>query len=385
MPSQKQPTWGQRLLGSVAGKAGKVIDVVGKATNNFGLVTPLKTQLPELKISENLQRIGGMYNPLNPPSAKASDYNPYAGTQSTYDPYRNTQSQPTGQVLGASTGQGFGGGTTGGNTATATTGSQNGSYDPFSNLRSAYDYARSIYESQMPSLEGDYNRVKGDIEGAVARAKETLTESKDNINRGYGESLRNLITNSQELGQKTRNVYSGLNALDSSSYADAQIKQEQAQYDTQGKLEQQKLSDTKEADRQYAEYEAKANENLATLGKQYVAGKQALQQAIADNNIEEANTIMSHMENLSSLMTNAKLGLAQLQAGGTDVIGSLKKLNGSGAGDIFGSYLSNVYNPSMSGFNFAQPSTQGQGYISPKTGRRYGSYQDYLNSEGRTA
>ena len=378
----------KKAVGAVAGKAGKAIDTVGRATNNFSLVggvKPFGTKLPELNISERLQSYGSKMNPFNPPSAGASGQVMGANTS---DPFRTGGTTPStsfGDLLTQPQYQPSSGGQTSGGTGGYTGGDTGGGggFDPTGDIRAAYDQARQAYEAQFPQLEGDYNRVRGDIEGAVGRAKTTLGEQKDDIGRGYGETLRNLLTNSNELGQKTRNVYSGLNALDSSSYADAQVKQEQGLYDTQTKLEAEKVRSNKEADRYYSEYESQANSQLAALGSQYMAGRQSLQQAIADNNVEEAQTIMNYLQNLQSTMTQAKLGLASLQSQGTDVIGSLQKLNRGGIDSIFGNYLSSVYKPGISGLSsVGAPQESGSGYISPRSGRRYGSYQEFLSAEG---
>lgn len=230
-------------------------------------------------------------------------------------------------------------------------------------LRQAYDYARSLVSDQLPGLEADYTRIKGDIEGALGRAKETYGEQKEDIRRGYGEGLRNLIQSNRELEQKSRNVYSGLNALDSSSFAESNEKARQSFIETQGKLTSERERSNREAERQYSAYESQANQALADLGNQYQAGRQALQSAIANNRIEEATNIMNYLQNLQNTISSYKLNLAQLQAQGTDVVGALQKLNRGGLDNIFGNYLSSVYNPMMGQLKIPTNNLAGSGYI----------------------
>lgn len=366
----------KKAAGAYVGRVGNSLQQVGTKLN--------APQLVSGGLGAQLQILGRQLNPVKEVKASDNLYN-YSTAQSTYDPYAGANSNINAYKLGSynptTGGQGSGGNGGGADTGGGSTGGDGG--DPFAKLREAFNYAKGIYEQQIPQLEGDYVRIKGDIEGAVNRSKEVLGEQINDINVGFGENLRNLLTRSKELGQKTRNIYSGLNALDSSSYGDEQIKQEQGLFDSQTKLEATKTRDEKEARRLQSGYQSKADSDLATLGKEYLAGKSALQRAIADNNIEEANSILGWMERLGSVMANAKLGAAQLASQGVDVVGNLQKLNRGGLDNIFGNYLSSIYNPSMGTMASVNATPNvGSGYISPRTGKRYGSYQDFLRAEG---
>ncbi len=247
-------------------------------------------------------------------------------------------------------------------------------------LRNSFAGLRSTIEGQLPGLEADYNRTKGDVQAAIDRAKGSYDQSTQDINKGYGENLRSLIQTDQELRQKNRNVFSGLNTLDSSSYQDSYNKADQNFVDTQGSLQNEKEKQLRDADSQYKAYESQANSQLASLGSQYLQGKQALQQAIAQNRLDEASTIQNYIAQIkdranqvNDSLNTFKLNAAQLMAQGVDVVGNLNKINRSGLDQTFGRYLSGTYNPGMASLNYTTPSITGQGYITGKSGKKYNS------------
>ena len=86
------PTWLQQKAGAIIGGVGKAIDIAGKATGN---------RLPELKISENLERIGGM---LNPRPVYAASLTP----QQNYSYYNYPTSSPYTPTTATKTGGGGG-------------------------------------------------------------------------------------------------------------------------------------------------------------------------------------------------------------------------------------------------------------------------------------
>lgn len=368
--------------GALVGKVGSAINRVGQATGN---------KLPELNVSEKLQYYGSQ---LNPRTVGASGLRPgeVLGNSTTSDVQRmydqnnfipqapnvvNNNYKPStggggggGQVLGTSVG------------SAPVVDSSGGGYQDA--LKAAYDQARSVYESQFPGIEQDYNRATGDVNAAIERAKGTRDTSLNDVNVGYGDNLRNLVMSDRELGQKSRNLYAGQNALDSSSFLESETKRGQQLFDTQSRIETQKTRDSKDINDQYGAYERQATSTLADLGSQYMSARDSLRQAIASNNIEEAQTIQNYMQQIQSTVGNLKLNLASLQAQGTDVMGSLQKLNRGGIDSILGGYMSNYYNPTMASLT---PNSQAGGmptgsYISPRTGKKYNSYQDFVSAEG---
>lgn len=253
----------------------------------------------------------------------------------------------------------------------------NSDNDFVNSLRSTYGNLRNIVSSSLPGLEQDYTRVKGDIEGAIQRGRDTLNEQKEDINRGYGENLRNVLQSDREIGQKSRGVFSQLNALDSSAFADSEIKRQQNLFDTKNEFTRERDRSISSADRQYSEYESTANQQLADLGGQYMQGKQQLQYALANNDLQEATAIQNAMsqiqeraQNVQNTIANLKLSAANLQSQGVDVVGNLQKLNRSGIDGLFGQYLSQYANPTSSYLTLPNQAVQGQGYISPSEQER---------------
>lgn len=237
-------------------------------------------------------------------------------------------------------------------------------------LRAAFGSLRSSIEGQLPGLENQYNTIREGIEGAVGRAKETRDERLGEIKRGFGENLKNLLSSDRELGERQQGVFSGLNALDSSAFADAQIKRQQNLFDTQGKLGVEKTKTIDQANREYAAYESEANNNLAALGNQYLSARSALQQALAQGQLNEATAIQNAMQQIQSqaqqiqsTIDQYRVNLLGLQAQGVDVVGNLNKLGSAGLNSIYGNYASNYMNPTMSNYFIPQSSVSGQGYI----------------------
>ncbi len=125
-------TW-LNIAGGLAGKAGKAIDVIGKATGN---------RLPELNISENLQRLGGMYNPR--PVYAAEQTQPsydYSQARSVYSP------PPT--VLGTNTTQ----------RTSASNAPSNIGVDPYANINQNVSTGNS-------QIDADYNDFINQLSGA---------------------------------------------------------------------------------------------------------------------------------------------------------------------------------------------------------------------------
>jgi hypothetical protein len=237
-------------------------------------------------------------------------------------------------------------------------------------LRSTFGNMRSSIEAQLPGMEADYNRVKGDVEASVGRARETLAEGKQDINRGYGENLRDLIQTDRELGQRQRGVYSANNALDSSSFLENENKRQQQLVETKGEFTRERDRSISTADREFAAYERQANDALANLGNQYMQGRQQLQSAIAQNDLNSAAAIQNAMEQIRSRAqqvadsVNAlKLNAVQLQSQGVDVIGGLQRLNRGGIDNLLGQYMSSYYNPTAGQLTVPNPQVAGQGFI----------------------
>lgn len=237
-------------------------------------------------------------------------------------------------------------------------------------LRNAFGGLRSSIEGMIPGLESTYNTVKADIEGGINRAKETFGERKQDIEKGFGTNLKSLLQSDRELGERNRNVYSGLNALDSSSYGDAEIKRSQSVFDTQAQLTGDKERQLREGERELQQYESEANKVLAQAGSEYMQQKSALQQALAQNDLNSATAIQNAMNETRARAQQAqdtvnafKLNLAQLQAQGVNVAGNLSKLGSGSLNNILSGYQTNTLNPSLARLVLPQAGVQGSGYI----------------------
>jgi len=76
--TKKLPSWYQKTAGSMVGKVGSAINNIGQAAGN---------RLPELRVSENLQRIGGM---LTAQPVSAAEVDPIKGSAARYNIIRDT-------------------------------------------------------------------------------------------------------------------------------------------------------------------------------------------------------------------------------------------------------------------------------------------------------
>jgi hypothetical protein len=376
------------LLRNLAGKAGSAIQTVGNfrpaALGGFSPNQIAGTVAPNFTLSSSLQNYGGNRSGQSfawVPRAEASTGSVQGTT--TYSGPSSTTMGPLstgygGNPLGSGSGTynpstGGQGPAVGGDVGSYTDGGGESGQDDqayLQSLRDAFSGLRSSVESQLPGIESTYNTVKGDIEGAVGRAKEVYGERKEDIGRGFGENLRNLLQTDRELGQKTRNTYSGLNALDSSSFAEAENKRQQSVFDTQGSLTRDKERQYREAEREYSAYETEATRALAGAAQEYQGAKGALQAALAQNKLDEAYSIQNAMQQIQDRArqiqdsVNAfKLNLAQLQASGTNVIGNLQQFGRGGLDNIYNQYLGKTYNPGMSRLSFSRPEIGGSGYI----------------------
>lgn len=282
----------------------------------------------------------------------------------------NTQAGPTYSnttSYAPSTGGQTGGDTGGGDTG----GGDDGGQAYINELRNAFGSLRSSIEGQLPGLETTYNQVKGDIEAGLGRAKEVFTERQGDVVRGFGENLKSLLMTDRELADKNRNVYSGLNALDSSQYADSENKRGQQLFDTQSRLTGDKERQLRESEREYQAYEQEGNRFLAQAATEYQSGKQALQAALAQNNLDEAfaiqnamNEIQTRAQQTQDSINAFKMNLATLQAQGTNVMGNLGKFGAGSLNDIFGGYQNNYAKGALASLNPGQTGMQGSGYIS---------------------
>jgi hypothetical protein len=251
-------------------------------------------------------------------------------------------------------------------------------YDYVGALRSAFDQSRSALQGILPTYDSDFSNFKSTVEGGVNRAKDTLTTQNAEDERLYGQSLKSLLQSDQELRQRRQGVFSSLNALDSSSFRDDVTKADQSLLENQQGLEGEKRRTFDARQREYAAYEQEANSKIASYANEIQRAKQALQQAIASVNMDEASSIQNYIgqlqqqaQQVNSQREALALNLTQLQAQGTDVVGNLGRMNLQGFSNIFGQNLANRVKDVTARYTLPQQQVAGSGYINPKSGKAY--------------
>lgn len=290
-----------------------------------------------------------------PPGYQAPSTSTSGGTYSA---------QPSGSIAPATSGQASDGG--------------GGGYDALAALRNAFNSQRSALEGNLQPLESDYNLAKGDIEASVGRAKDTLTTQKADVERSYGQNLRSLLQTDKELKQRRQGTFSALGSLDSSAYRDDVTKGDQQLLESQQMLSGERDRNIQGADKEYAAYEQKATGELARVANEFTRAKQALRQAVADVNMNEAASIQNYMQQLQDRaqavqdqMNAFKMNLAQLQAQGTDVVGNLQNFNMNNFSQQFGQGLQQRLSDVTARYSLPQQAAAGSGYINPKTGKSF--------------
>lgn len=340
-------------------------NIVGSSVANYGRAL----KLPEFNISERI--VGKAHAAELPRQNVQGTTTSQAPRQDLFSDILSRPQTGTPTILPSTGGQSAGGSSGGGGSfdfGTPQGNPEDGNY--VNELRNVFSNLRSSIGGMLPNLENTYNTVKADIEGGINRAKQVFGERKEDVNRGFGENLRSLLLSDRELGEKNRNVYSGLNALDSSSYGDAEIKRNQNVFDTQSKLIADKERQLREAEREYGAYEAEGNRALAQAASEWMQAKSALQQALAQNDLNEAAAIQNAMNDIKARAQQTqdtinafKLNLAQMQAQGTNVIGNLQKLGADSLNNIFSGFMQNTFQPSMARLTIPQGGVKGAGFI----------------------
>lgn len=378
----------KNLVGSTMGKAGKAIDTVGKsAVGNVvkGAVSTVpglgSFNSPDRKISEQLEYAGSILNPVKQTSASSGVQGASTSTRpsaqaisegNAFQDYMNSlrnagSGGSNGGAVGASGGQAAGGG--GG-------GDSGGGYDYMGALKSAFSQSRDALNNMLPTYDSDFSNFESTVKGGIDRAKETLGAQNADDERIFGQDLKKTLQTDKELRQRRQGVFSGLNALDSSAYLDDTLKADQSLQDNTQSLDAEKRRNFDQRQREYAGYEQEANSKIESYKNEITRAKQALQQSIANVNMEEAASIQDYIGKLANQAQTLEaqkqataLNLAQLQAQGTDVIGNLKKTNLSQFSNLFGQNLSNNYNNAIARYTIPGGQSTGSGYISSATAR----------------
>lgn len=327
--SRANPTFQNPLLGDVLGKTGRAIDIFGKSFNNF---------MPELNISENLERLGGMVKPtyamegtqkgwiapegqtdvdiwklqaemnrvarervveqerrdkalptVNPPGNEYYDQ----AQKSTEDLFAvindqllkaYEQSQPIyDQIMGEYNGDNY------------EEIQRRINEQQLRDLNRQYDLVRSQYETQWPEYERTYTTAKGDVESALARSQSTSREQRADTETTYGRALANAMQSKKELDRQRKNMFSYLNTADSSAFMETQSQADTAYGRTTAELAAEQARKIQYIDESLKQQTDDATRILKDYGDKYLAAQKALQQAIAFNERGRADAIQGAM------------------------------------------------------------------------------------------
>lgn len=290
---------------------------------------------------------------------------------STYKQPANPGPLQTSGTLSLSALQGGGGyaPSTGGQSGAAPVQTGGGSND-LGVLQGLYNNNRSYLESLGPQYDTTYNTAKNDLQSSIDSATNAAEGQKSDLNSQFGDILKNQLQTYQDLNRQRQGLFSSLGTLDSSTFGEQQFRADQALGEQRGQTEIQQTKALKSVDDQLNTYKQQATSQLSNLASQYQAGKNALAQALAQNNLQEAgalqdgiNQIAQRAQDIQDNMRNWATQAALLKQQGVDVIGALKGINGD-------QYASNVANQLASARQFGQSlipqllgTPQGQGYV----------------------
>jgi len=303
-----------------------------------------------------------------------------ASTQYTAPTTQQQATQPTATAAGGGTGGALP--ATGGQPGTTDT-SGGGGYDYLSALRNAFGQSRQALQDQIPTYDSDFQNFQNTTNQGVQRAQDTLTQQNSADDLTYGNSLKSLLQTDRELRQRSQGTFSANNALDSSAYNDSVNKLDQNLLNNTQSIDSEKNRVGADRKSQFAAFQDDANSKIASYGNEINRAKQGLQQAIANQDIQQASTIQNYIQQVSQQAQQLQaqrqamaLNLAQLQAQGVNVNANLQNTNLNQFANTFGSGLQSQLQNGISQLSGNQTQSQGQGYITGKSGKQYRSTQE---------
>lgn len=386
-------TFGSALKKGLLGPIGQVAAVatpgLGYNLSKVLADTGQKYNLPDFRISERF----GSYQPAPKNYATDNSQGQIAGVSTTQIPGLESTADLSGLSFGtpykpATSGQGQGGAGGGGaaRVTTPTVDTSNGNAD-IQQLRDEYGLARRGIEGQGQGLDQSYNLSKGDIENAIAQSEQAATEQKGTLDNQFGSVLRNQLKTYQDTNRQRQNIFSSLGTLESSAYGDQQQRADSNFTTDRTTTENEKIKALKSVDDQLSTYKKQAGSELARLGLQYQQGKQAIAQALSQNNLEEAGAartaldqIRQKAQSIQDFISNASNTANTLRTQAGDVKKAISGITGNDYAGAVSKALTaqqdqlNGLVPQDNTFSFT-------GYIAPN-GRRYSSEEEYLKLKG---
>lgn len=235
-------------------------------------------------------------------------------------------------------------------------------------LGSSFDSAKSALQGIIPTYDADFSNYQNQVNNSINQAQGARDQQVGDTTQRYGQALKQLLQNSSDLKQRTQSTFSGLGALDSSAFGDELLKQQQNDANNTANLSSQQNKDVTGINSTFDTYKQNQLAGINSYQQEINRAKQGVQQAIANNDVSKAQDLANYATNLQNTINGFASNLASAQAAGTDVIGNLKKINGSDFLNSFGQLLSGQYNNGLSRYVTPNSSATGQGYIGSANG-----------------
>lgn len=391
---------------SILGKAGKAIDTLGRATGNI---------LPELRISERLENKGSAALPVATQIQKVQN-DPRFSTKADGAGYPNFQQVPNqpayntpanqfrpgvnGEVKSATDvfnpsigGQGAGTGTGSGGSSPYTINTP-GTYsgpseaDTIATQKAIYDQAANEIRQQDPLLDQNYDLAKKDIQSGIDESTAAANTQKQTLDSDFGSILKRQLQTKQELDRQRQGTFSALGTLDSSLFQEQQYRGDQAFGEQKAQTETERTKALSSVDAALKAYTDKANTQLGQLAIQYQQGKNAIANALAQNDLASAQAIQNAIDQVKVRAQQVQDTILQfanqaamLKAQGQDVRLNIGGMSAEPYAQQVAQQLAGLTKAGNSTYVIPTNNVQGSGYISP-SGKKYSSYAEYLKSLG---
>lgn len=161
------------------------------------------------------------------------------------------------------------------------------------NLRKSGEAGINALKSQIPTLEGGFNKFKEGVYAGLENVKNAVATGKSNAEDTYGQALRQGAEGWRSTQGQIDKKFANLNAVDSSAYQNKYInegtafanKQQEtlkAQAQEFARLDGELVQATIDAEQLISEEEVKLQQNIAQINASIAQGTVEYEQAIAD-------------------------------------------------------------------------------------------------------
>jgi len=251
--------------------------------------------------------------------------------------------------------------------------------------RQQFDQAANDIRNQGGILDQQYGQAKGDIEGALSETQNQANSQKTNLESQYGDILKQQLRTYQDLSRQRQGTFSGLGTLDSSAFQEQQFRGDQALSEQTGRTGLEKSRSLNDVDTQVTAFQRQSQSELAKLATQYQSGKNAIQSALANNDIAKASSIQQALENIrqqAQATQQQAAAFAQQAAAyknyGADTQGLINGLNANSYAQKVGQQLGSETQNANSTYVVPQDGLADQqpGYVNPTEKKK--SFTDIL-------